>query len=163
MIMIICQIFPCVHRQRPYWNFSAWNYKAQDFVPSHPGRKVCPLLLLVLNWENPISNCQWKESEIALRNMKFNKNSYSLGWIGKYQIIICTTWYYIFYNLELLCKFLAPWSISRAWSLLFRSSWTWWQILWQSWPWWSWSRKSFTFNGLLGDFDLSLRDLMVRR
>ena len=47
-------------------------------------------------------------------------------------IIMLGTMYFdtfVSIDLELLCKFLAPWSISRAWSLLFRSSWTWLTIL----------------------------------
>ena len=47
-------------------------------------------------------------------------------------IIMLETMYFdtfVSIDLELLCKFLAPWSISRAWSLLFRSSWTWLTIL----------------------------------
>ena len=48
----ICLIFPCVHWQLFHWNSSPGNYHDHGFVPSPQGGKVCPLLLLVLNWEH---------------------------------------------------------------------------------------------------------------
>ena len=48
----ICLIFPCAQWQLFHWNSSASNYHAQGFVPSPTNGKVCPLLLLISNWEN---------------------------------------------------------------------------------------------------------------
>ena len=48
----ICLIFPFVHWQLLRWVSSPGNYHDHGFVPSPQAGKVCPLLLLVLNWEH---------------------------------------------------------------------------------------------------------------
>ena len=56
--------FPCVYWQLFHWNSSAWNYHAQGFLPSSTCGMVCPLLPLVLNWENSnVKIARKKESE----------------------------------------------------------------------------------------------------
>ena len=65
----ICLIFPYVHWQPSHWRSSARNYHFQDFVPSQPGDKVCPLLLLVLNCES--SNVELKKT----RKWKWNHSN----------------------------------------------------------------------------------------
>ena len=79
-------IFPYVDWQPFHCNSSARNTHAQDFVPSQPGGKVCPLLLLVLNWESSNENCKEKENESEiLFNLKL------LKWIWN-TLGFCTVW-----------------------------------------------------------------------
>ena len=59
----ICLIFPFVHWQLLRWVSSPGIYHDHGFVPSPQAGKVCPLLLLVLNWENLIWNFWEKENE----------------------------------------------------------------------------------------------------
>ena len=73
----ICLIFPYVHWQPSHWSSSARNYHFQDFVPSQPGDKVCPLLLLVLNWES--SNVELKKQENESEIIQINcRNKYKI-------------------------------------------------------------------------------------
>ena len=73
----ICLIFPYVHWQPSHWSSSARNYHFQDFVPSQPGDKVCPLLLLVLNCES--SNVELKKQENESEIIQINcRNKYKI-------------------------------------------------------------------------------------
>ena len=73
----VCLIFPYVHWQPSHWSSSARNYHFQDFVPSQPGDKVCPLLLLVLNFES--SNVELKKQENESEIIQINcRNKYKI-------------------------------------------------------------------------------------
>ena len=85
----ICLIFPFVHWQLLRWVSSPGNYHGNRFVPSPQVGKVCPLLLLVLNWENSNAKLLRKEneSENNCRNEHKIQSTGSLKDIGQMKIM----------------------------------------------------------------------------
>ena len=123
-------IYLIFHWQLFHWNFSAWNYHAQGFVPSPTIGKVCPLLLLVLNWEN--SNLKlirkrkwkWNEKQIQKDFVLFRKDRPEV-WkscvITIYFISLADWWYILNKNHPMKI-------ISDSYVQMWRKRW---------WPWWN--------------------------
>ena len=65
----ICLIFPSALGQLFHWNFSAWNYHAQCFVPSPTSGKVCLLMLSVLNWRKFRCEIATKKKKMKVKSI----------------------------------------------------------------------------------------------